>query len=458
MKVNNLPITGTEDLYGLPLRKREFISRKLSDIVRSRGYEQLEVPLIERATSFSEDIVGESPWPEWNKRGCFYIKIPDYKESYSNLIQDTDALLIPEGTVSVSRWLGKLLDNNPNLRFPIKVFYNNLPCFRNELVDGLNSTKKRQFNQFGIEILGVSNMSADAEILRTCFAMLEGLGVKSDFVKARVSDVRIFSNLIKECDISHSDSILLKEAMDNLAECRAGKKQERKDEQEKMFWKVLGKYKLSENQNMCWKAICHHVSGEIDEKILQIFPEVYHKILIELKNIQEAFRNNHLNILIDLCVVRSHEYYTGLSFELDVDLGTHKYIEIAGGGRYDKLVGKFVNDQTFSRIPSTGFAFGIERVINMLESMSYFNGNKKIISEVAFMDSTADLLIVNSQKKDLLFDYFRAWNIAKSEIAQNKRCDIYVGDDHDQSSIVEYMSQNKIISKVDISEVLEHVK
>lgn len=91
------------DQFGSILRKRDYLIRVFADVVRGRGYEQLEVPLVERSTSFSEEIVGESPWPEWDKRGCFYLRVNDYEGSFDNIQTQTDALLIPEGTVSVSR-------------------------------------------------------------------------------------------------------------------------------------------------------------------------------------------------------------------------------------------------------------------------------------------------------------------------------------------------------------------
>lgn len=64
------PLTELNDLYGLPLRKRLLVTATLSSLVRSYGYEQIEVPLVECASSFSEEVVGRSPWPEWDKRGA----------------------------------------------------------------------------------------------------------------------------------------------------------------------------------------------------------------------------------------------------------------------------------------------------------------------------------------------------------------------------------------------------
>ncbi len=444
MKVNNLPLAGLHDLFGLALRKRDCLSRIFSDIVRNCGYEQLEVPLIERASSFSEGIVGESPWPEWDKRGCFYINILDYSGNYEKIYEKNEALLIPEGTVSVSRWLGRKIDENPRFQFPLKVFYNNLPCFRNELVDTLSSSKRRQFNQFGVEILGSSNVMSDVEILSLSFVMLEKVGINKTDITARISDVRIFSALAKECGIVHKDSLTLKEAMDTVAECRAGKKPERRVEQERIFWGVIDRYTLSDVQKNCWKTIINHQSGMIHKEIFDLFPSEYHGVLENLNNVRSVFLSQGLNVKIDLSVVRSHEYYTGLSFELDVKVEEVKYVEIAGGGRYDKLVGNFVNNTTLSRIPSTGFAFGIERVIEMLEKTGFFKKEVKMLSHASFEESSADLLILASNGSGPVRGYFDALTVAREEIIKGNRCDIYVGDDSNEPAIVEYMAQRNI--------------
>ena len=147
---------------------------------------------------------------------------------------------------------------------------------------------------------------------------------------------------------------------------------------------------------------------------------------------------------IDLSVVRSHEYYTGLSFELDVKVEEVKYVEIAGGGRYDKLVGNFVNNTTLSRIPSTGFAFGIERVIEMLEKTEFFKKEAKMLSHTSFEESSADLLILASNGSGPVQGYFDALTVAREEIIKGNRCDIYVGDDSNEPAIAEYMAQRNI--------------
>ena len=60
----NTPLAGMTDSVGPSLRKRRYVAARLTELARRHGYQQIEIPLVERATSFSEEIVGRSPWPE----------------------------------------------------------------------------------------------------------------------------------------------------------------------------------------------------------------------------------------------------------------------------------------------------------------------------------------------------------------------------------------------------------
>jgi histidyl-tRNA synthetase len=68
------------------------------------------------------------------------------------------------------------------------------------------------------------------------------------------------------------------------------------------------------------------------------------------------------NILFDFSLARGLDYYTGLIYEA-VLTDTDRVGSIAGGGRYDGLVGMFSGKD----IPAIGVSIGIERVFSILE-------------------------------------------------------------------------------------------
>jgi histidyl-tRNA synthetase len=169
------PLEGFADIYGYEKRIIEYLKWKLTEFFQLWGYEILEMPLVEKCTSFNEEIVGYSPWPEWDKKGCFYVKVDDYVDNYTESPSEKEALLIPEGTISVTRWIAEQLLKNIKNILPLKIFYIT-PCFRNELINKLFETKKRQFDQVGLEILGIQSKNADIENILLIVKGLEYIG------------------------------------------------------------------------------------------------------------------------------------------------------------------------------------------------------------------------------------------------------------------------------------------
>lgn len=61
-------IAGFYDSFGADVRLYSFIEAKASEQFQLFGYQPIKVPLLEKTMFFSEEIVGTSPWPEWNER------------------------------------------------------------------------------------------------------------------------------------------------------------------------------------------------------------------------------------------------------------------------------------------------------------------------------------------------------------------------------------------------------
>ncbi|HRQ86658.1 MAG TPA: hypothetical protein PLY16_00950, partial [Candidatus Saccharibacteria bacterium] len=68
---------GFDEFVGVKLEKADFVSRVLTDLVRHTGYQQIAIPVVEQASSFSEEVVGESPWPGFSEKGCYHFEIKD---------------------------------------------------------------------------------------------------------------------------------------------------------------------------------------------------------------------------------------------------------------------------------------------------------------------------------------------------------------------------------------------
>lgn len=416
-------IKGIDSLYGNNLNKMEFIIFKMYEAVSKVGYKELQVPILEPAESYSEKVIGKSPWPEWNEKGCFYMDIADYSSDYNKNPIITKNILIPEGTVSVTRWLGEQLDENSDIVLPLKIFYN-LTCFRNELVDSLNENKKREFKQFGIEVLGTSNILADLENLYMATYLLEEVGIDREEIRSRVNHIQIFSNLCKESNFSAQERVLLKEQLDTIAECKAGKNPERYDDAISNISRLLLSKDLSSRINKCWDMIIQFPLGRIDESYYHVFGDNYKVYFDELNYIYDIFKNENINILIDLCVIRSHEYYTGFSFEIDVITRKYNFYEIAGGGRYDKLVKNFVMNSKIELVPCTGFAFGMNRVKKMMDELLLYPLCENVNINFIFDEKNKPILIPVKEPKNYISKF-------ESLLSNNTRFSIYLGDSLD---------------------------
>jgi histidyl-tRNA synthetase len=416
----NQPFTGMSDLFGVELRRRQYVQARLADLARSFGYEQIEVPLVERASSFAEEVVGRSPWPEWDQRGCFYMQVLDYATAYDDPPEHVQALLIPEGTISVTRWLGRCLADDPAFAFPLKLFYQT-PCFRNELINTLESGKARSFNQFGMEVLGADHGPSDLEAISLIATCLTRLGVPQDVVRVRIGDVAVFNRLVELSGLDADEAINLKEILDALAECKAGKGIERRTGLTEAMQTLFERTAMPSRWRQVWSDMAATGVG----LVAGLADPVIEQRLSELRELVEVEQTLGCSVIIDLCVVRSHEYYTGIAFEIDVMDGAYAHVEVGGGGRYDHLIGHFTPEDDDRTVPATGFAFGVERLVAVLDGMHLMGTENTAADVISLRVGSADLLIVPEQGSQ---GYRKAAATAAERRAEGKRVDVYLGD------------------------------
>ena len=82
----------------------------------------------------------------------------------------------------------------------------------------------------------------------------------------------------------------------------------------------------------------------------------------------ESAKEADFKVKFDPTLVRGQSYYTGTIFEVTMDeFGG----SVAGGGRYDKMIGKFTGQDT----PACGFSIGFERIV-MKASSRYLRWQK----------------------------------------------------------------------------------
>jgi histidyl-tRNA synthetase len=416
------PLLGFRDIYGREARVKNYLSNRISEVFQKWGYSQIVIPIVERASSFSEDVVGGSPWPEWDKRGVFYLQLSDYANAYSELPVQSPAVLIPEGTISVSRWLGKMLhkegDGN---HFPRKIFYST-PCFRNELTSKLSDTKGRQFNQVGIELLGSANIMAEIEVLQLIYNGFLAIDVPGNNMLIRLGSVRLFNALCDESNLSDQARIVLKDKLDTIAEARAGKGSERLEPETRAILALVDQLELPAATKTKWQALCSTQGQQLSAQACELFD--FPELTAEMNTVAKVCQDMGMNCVVDTAVVRSHEYYTGIVFEIDLRIKGQLMVEVAGGGRFNKLISNFL-DNGKMEIPAVGFAYGLERIY---EAFLLVQDGAAGERSVSFWPDEADVDVVVYSASAAASAMRAVFNAADTYRRAGKRVDVYVGE------------------------------
>jgi len=323
-------VKGTRDLLPEDMIKRRYVFERIREVFETYGFKEILTPTFEYTKLFelrSGEEVVEQLYAFEDKGG-------------------RNLSLRPDLTSSVARLFVNGFQTAPK---PIKWYYiTNM--FRYEEPQ---SGRLREFWQAGVELIGSSNIEADAEVIALLIESYLSTGLKEFTVN--VGDRILLDEFAKMLGVK--DDIGLMRLIDKKDKMERGE-----------FVKALQEFGLNEEDiNKVFTLI--ELKGKPDDvlpKARELFTSEIAKE--ELKKIEELFEllkayGIEDYALIDFGIARGFDYYTSIVFEAiaDNDLGIGS---IGGGGRYDNLIEVFGGKPT----PATGFAIGIERLIPILES------------------------------------------------------------------------------------------
>ncbi len=239
----------------------------------------------------------------------------------------------------------------------------------------------REFLQVDADIVGSSSPFSDIEIIELTIKCLEKLGFKN--FKILINDRENFIQFSK-------NTIRALDKIDKIEE--AGVKSVL---MEKNKWKI-------EEVNNFLEQIKKIKPNEKIQKIIDKFDKVIFKPTL----------------------ARGLDYYTGMIFETEVkgyDVGS-----IAGGGRYDNLIGMFTN----KNIPAVGFSFGFDRLIEAIEELDLFPKD---------LQTTKVLVTLPSLEKAS-----KSLEIAESLRKEKINTEIYLGDNLNLEKQLKYADNENI--------------
>lgn len=317
---------GTRDFLPAEMKKRRMIEAKMREIAERWGYEEISTPTFELAELFTlksgEGILRE---------------MYEFRDKSGRHLA-----LRPELTAPVIRLYVNELKMAPK---PTKVYYFG-NCFRYEEPQ---RARYREFWQFGAEIIGSDHPEAEAELIALAYHITNTLGIKAELHVGHVGLLREILRTANMSDamISRAMRLIDKGAKSELTELMSdiGLESSKKEDLIHLI-DSRGEAAMEEARRMIAK------DSEAQEQ------------LGRLEQLLELLRYYEVSYTLNLGIARGLDYYTGMVFEIyeaGDKLGAQR--QICGGGTY-RLAALFGSSED---IPSTGFAFGFDRLAEIFQ-------------------------------------------------------------------------------------------
>ena len=355
MALSKKPVTGMKDILPAEMQIRDYVIGVIKETYAQFGFTSIETPCVENIANLSNKQGGE------NEKLIFKILKRGEKlnlETAQSAEDLTDSGLRYDLTVPLVRFYS---NNAANLPSPFKALQIG-PVWR---ADRPQRGRYRQFYQCDIDILGEPSNLAEIELITATTTTLGKLGFKN--FEIRINERRILKAMAQYSGFPEEsyDTVFIildkmdKIGLDGVAEDLAnnGFAQESIDRYLSLF-KGIEEHK-ADGLSYLADTLGDCLDVEVKENLAQIIESV------------EACKNADFAMVFDPTLVRGMSYYTGTIFEIAIpEFGG----SCGGGGRYDKMVGKFTGNDA----PACGFSIGFERIVLLLlESGFQIPGSKK---------------------------------------------------------------------------------
>lgn len=347
MTLKKKPVTGMKDILPEEMEIRDYVIGLIKDTYKTYGFQSMETPCVEHIENLCSKQGGDNEKLIFKimKRGE-KLKIQEAKEE--NDLADSG--LRYDLTVPLARYYAGHANELPS---PFKAMQIG-SVWR---ADRPQRGRFRQFTQCDIDILGEAGPLAEIELILATTAMLGKLDFRNFTVC--INDREILRAMaaysgFKEED--YDEVFISLDKMDKIGQ--EGVAQELKD---------LG---YSADQVDTYLGLFAQVEEDIagvrylKEKLGECLSTETAERMEHIMSCVEAAKECEFCLKFTPTLVRGQSYYTGTIFEVVMDdFGG----SVAGGGRYDKMIGKFTGQDT----PACGFSIGFERIVMLLLEQGY---------------------------------------------------------------------------------------
>ncbi len=385
-------LKGFRDIFGEVIPLRRWMIDVISRVYERYGFQPLETPTIEYA-----DVLGKYlPDADLPEGGTFAFR--DEKKHWVALRYDLTAPL------------SRVVAQYPELPQPYRRYQVGL-VYRQEKPE---PGRFREFYQCDFDTVGTPSMAADAEVCCILSDALEELGISQGNYLIRVNNRKVLNGVLEKADIpitseaGQERQLVVLRAIDKL---------------DRLGWEgvadLLGKGRRDESGDFTPGAELSpkqietiHAYLSVDSKNRAGFcddlaslvgdSEVGREGVEELRQIDELLTSlgyGENRVIFDPTLVRGLAYYTGPVFEAVLTFGSTEESgegvsvgSVAGGGRYDDLVERFLGKS----VPATGASIGVDRLLVALQQKGLGPAQKRLKP-----------VLVTVMDKSLMSEYFR---------------------------------------------------
>ena len=347
MALSKKPVTGMKDILPEEMKIRNYVQNVIKDTYKAFGFTQIETPCVENISNLTNKQGGE------NEKLIF--KILKRGEKLNLETAQTDMDVVDNGlrydlTVPLVRYYS---NNANNLPSPFKA----LQMGGVWRADRPQRGRYRQFMQCDIDILGDPSNLAEIELILATTTTLGKLGFKN--FQIRINERRILKAMAAYSGFpeeSYDSVFIILDKMDKIG--LEGVKEEliKYEFSEESVNKYVSLFKEIEQQANPIDYLAEKLGDYMEDDVKQWMNEIIESV--------KATKSSDFEIVFDPTLVRGMSYYTGTIFEIAIpEFGG----SCGGGGRYDKMVGKFIGHD----VPACGFSIGFERIVLLLMEQGF---------------------------------------------------------------------------------------
>lgn len=342
MALSKKPVTGMKDILPEEMQIRDYVIGVIKETYGKFGFTSIETPCMENISNLTSKQGGD------NEKLIFKILKRGEKLNVAGAVTEEDVVdggLRYDLTVPLVRYYS---NNVAQLPSPFKA----LQMGNVWRADRPQRGRFRQFMQCDIDIFGEPSNLAEIELILATTTTLGRLGFKG--FEIRINDRQILKAMAAYSGFSEDvyDSVFISlDKMDKIGLEGVEAELLEKGFGEESVRKYLSLYRnLSEQENGI-DYLAETLQGVLEPSVAEGLREIIDSV--------SATKSTDFRMAFDATLVRGMSYYTGTIFEIALPgFGG----SCGGGGRYDKMVGRFTGND----VPACGFSIGFERIILLL--------------------------------------------------------------------------------------------